>query len=79
MEANFADGAKNRCFTRARWRRLWRQRFQYYMIATVQNIRILIRHGDLTPKAAAQMAQTAACKVISAFLAGYAELVRNLY
>jgi len=46
MEGSFADAANNHGFKRARWRRLWRQRIQDYMIAAVQNIRILIRSLD---------------------------------
>ena len=46
MEGSFADAANNHGFKRARWRRLWRQRIQDYMIAAVQNIRILIRSRD---------------------------------
>ena len=43
MEGSFADAANNHGFKRARWRRLWRQQIQDYMIAAVQNIRILIK------------------------------------
>jgi len=53
MEGSFADAANNHGFKRARWRRLWRQRIQDYMIATVQNVRILLRHGANKPAAAA--------------------------
>lgn len=42
MEGSFADAANNHGFKRARWRRLWRQRIQDYLIAAVQNIRILL-------------------------------------
>jgi len=45
MEGSFADAANNHGFKRSRWRRLWRQRIQDYLIAAVQNIRILLRHG----------------------------------
>lgn len=58
MEGSFADGANNHGFKRARWRRLWRQQIQDYMIAAIQNIRILIRHGDRQPTAAVQALQT---------------------
>lgn len=57
MEGSFADGANNHGFKRARWRRLWRQRIQDYIIAVVQNVRILIRHGDRKPTALAQAVQ----------------------
>ena len=44
MEGSFADAANNHGFKRARWRRLWRQQIQDYLIATVQNVRILMRN-----------------------------------
>jgi len=43
QERNFADAANNHGFKRARWRGLWRQRIQDLLIATLQNLRILIR------------------------------------
>lgn len=49
MEGRFADAANNHGFKRARWRRLWRQKIQDYMIATVQNVRILLKHGKQNP------------------------------
>lgn len=45
MEGSFADAANNHGFKRARWRRLWRQQIQDYLIATVQNVRILLRNA----------------------------------
>ena len=47
MEGSFADAANNHGFKRSRWRRLWRQRIQDYLIAAVQNIRIFLRHGPV--------------------------------
>ncbi len=44
MEGSFGDAATHHGFKRARWRRLWRQRIQDLLIATVQNLRTLIRH-----------------------------------
>jgi hypothetical protein len=44
MEGSFADAAVNHGFKRARWRGLERQSVQDWMIATCQNIRILIHH-----------------------------------
>jgi len=43
MEGSFADAANNHGFKRARWRRLWRQQIQDWLIAVVQNVRILMR------------------------------------
>ena len=43
MERSFADAANNHGFKRARWRRLWRQQIQDWLIAAIQNIRILLR------------------------------------
>jgi hypothetical protein len=75
MEGSFADGANNHGFKRARWRRLWRQIIQDYMIAAVQNIRILIRHGDRQPTAAAQALQT---QLQSRLQAIYASILASL-
>lgn len=55
MERSFADAANNHHFKRARWRRLWRQQIQDYMIAVVQNVRILLAHQNPRKSAAAAM------------------------
>jgi len=52
MEGSFADAANNHGFKRARWRRLKNQRIQDYLIATTQNIRILINNIGGGPTAA---------------------------
>ena len=44
MEQSFADATNNHHFKRARWRRLWRQQIQDYLIAAIQNVRILLAH-----------------------------------
>lgn len=49
MEGSFADAANNHGLKRSRWRGLWRQRIQDYLIAAVQNVRILLRHAKRTP------------------------------
>jgi len=43
MEGSFADAANNHGFKRARWRRLWRQQIQDWLIAGIQNIRTLFK------------------------------------
>jgi chorismate mutase len=45
MEQSFADATNNHHFKRARWRRLWRQQIQDYLIAAIQNLRILLAHS----------------------------------
>jgi len=55
MEASFADAANNHGFKRSRWRRLWRQQIQDYLIAAIQNIRILLRRGCPLSRAAAAL------------------------
>ena len=45
MEQSFADAANNHGFKRSRWRLLWRQQIQDYLIAAIQNIRILLSRG----------------------------------
>jgi hypothetical protein len=54
MEASFADATNNHHFKRARWRRLWRQQIQDYLIASIQNVRILLNHHR--PKRSAAIA-----------------------
>jgi transposase len=54
MEQSFADATNNHHFKRARWRRLWRQQIQDYLIASIQNVRILL--ADQNPKRSAAMA-----------------------
>ena len=66
MEGSFADAANNHGFKRARWRRLWRQKIQDYMIATVQNIRILLRYQAPIQNADAQAINARLCTCFSA-------------
>lgn len=55
MERSFADASNNHHFKRARWRRLWRQQIQDYLIAAIQNVRILLAHQHSRPSAAAAL------------------------
>jgi transposase len=52
MEKSFADATNNHHFKRARWRRLWRQQIQDYLIAAIQNVRILMAHQNSKRRAA---------------------------
>jgi hypothetical protein len=52
MERSFADAANNHRFKRSRWRRLWRQQIQDYLIAAIQNVRILLAHQNRKKSAA---------------------------
>jgi transposase len=45
MEGSFADAANNHGSKRARWRRQWRQQIQSWLIAAIQNLRLLIQRG----------------------------------
>ena len=45
MEGSFADAANHHGFKRSRWRRLWRQEIQDYLIATCQNVRVFLRYA----------------------------------
>jgi transposase len=45
MEGSFGDAATRHGFKRARWRRRWRQQIQDWLIATVQNLRTLVRYA----------------------------------
>lgn len=55
MEGSFADAANNHGFKRARWRRLWRQEIQDWLIAGIQNIRTLLKAVKRTGRAAASI------------------------
>jgi transposase len=52
-EQSFADATNNHGFKRSRWRRLWRQQIQDFMIAAIQNIRTLIKNASRREAAAA--------------------------
>lgn len=43
MEGSFAQAANEHGFKRARWRRLWRQQIQDWLIAAAQNIKLLLK------------------------------------
>lgn len=49
MEGSFADAFNNHGAKKARWRGLRRQRIQSWLIAAVQNLRILLRHQTEKP------------------------------
>ena len=55
VETTPAAQPNNHHFKRARWRRLWRQQIQDYLIAAIQNVRILLAHGGGKRRAAAKM------------------------
>jgi hypothetical protein len=58
MECSFADVANCHGFKHARWRGLWRQAIQDLLIATVQNLRKLLRHLSQTdPELASYLLQ----------------------
>ncbi len=59
MEGSFADAFNNHGARKARWRGLARQQIQSWLIAAVQNLRLLLRHRAGGPKAAAAMAAAA--------------------
>jgi hypothetical protein len=63
MEQSFADAANNHHFKRARWRRLWRQQIQDYLIAAIQNMRILLTHGKRPQHAAAKIVRVNFVKI----------------
>ena len=54
IEQSFADAANNHGFKRSRWRRLWRQEIQDWIIAGIQNIRILLARTGPKREAAAE-------------------------
>ena len=73
MEQSFADAANNHGFKRSRWRRLWRQAIQDYLIAAIQNVRILLRHLGRRGEAQAAIGEPSICFVVDlpVWLMGY--------
>jgi transposase len=55
IEGSFADAANNHGFKRSRWRRLWRQEIQDWLIAGIQNIRLLLKAAKRAGRAAASI------------------------
>ena len=45
-EGSFADAANNYHFKRSRWRRLWRQQIQDFLIGAIQNVKIMMKHVE---------------------------------
>jgi hypothetical protein len=70
MEGSFADAANRHGFKRARWRRLRNQHIQDLLIATCQNIRILVRNRRINPA----VSMKAAIPVETRFLRSLAPL-----
>ena len=66
MEKSFADATNNHHFKRARWRRLWRQQIQDYLIAAIQNVRILLANQN--PKYSVAAALVAPAMLSETFL-----------
>jgi transposase len=48
-EGSFGQAATNHHFKRSRWRRLWRQKIQDDLIASIQNIKILLKYAQPKP------------------------------
>ena len=66
MEGSFADAFNNHGAKRARWRGLARQRIQSWLIAAVQNLRVLLRNQNNTPaRAAAAVAEPSGTGLVS--------------
>jgi transposase len=68
MERSFADATNNHHFKRARWRRLWRQQIQDYLIAAIQNVRILLAHQRPRQSGAAALPFLSATPEMTALL-----------
>jgi transposase len=71
MEGSFADAANNHGFKLSRWRRLKNQQIQDYLIASIQNIRILINNTGRGPKAAGTEAVAELLNRIASFLSRF--------
>ena len=65
-EGSFADAANNHGFKRARWRRLWRVRIQDWLIAGIQNVKILLKNLRKLAHSGAAAMPTAVGTVVAA-------------
>jgi transposase len=74
MEGSFADAFNNHGAKKARWRGLARQRIQSWLIATVQNLRVLVRKLRRGPAAAALPSET--LKIATLEISRFFETVR---
>jgi hypothetical protein len=74
-EGSFADAANNYHFKRSRWRRLWRQQIQDYLIGAIQNIKILMRSLPRQPLAAIQHVSNAIITCCVAKAATFFEII----
>lgn len=55
VEGSFGDASQQHGLKRARWRRRWKVKIQNLMIATLQNLRKLLKYGYPTNRSAALM------------------------
>lgn len=70
-EGSFADAANNHGFKRARWRRLWRVQIQDWLIAAIQNIKILAKNL-LKPAHSGAAAMSAGVPTVAAAVSHFA-------
>jgi hypothetical protein len=64
MEGSFGRAASEHGFKRARWRRLWRQEIQDWLIAAVQNVKLLLRVGGKGIESGAAAVRSAVGRLI---------------
>ncbi|HBR94440.1 MAG TPA: hypothetical protein DEA90_09780 [Opitutae bacterium] len=63
-EGSFGQAATNHHFKRSRWRRLWRQKIQDDLIASIQNIKILVKYAQPKPAQSGAGCVAAHCRVL---------------
>jgi transposase len=78
MEGSFADAANNYGFKRSRWRRLWRQQIQDYLIAAIQNAKLLVRHTERRLAATAMAAVNGLYALFASACSWRGELRRSM-
>lgn len=77
MEGSFAQAANCHGFKRARWRRLWRQQIQDWLIAACQNVKILTRTLRPGPRAAPAQSATGRAQPRDGGLRAICSLLRD--
>ena len=64
QERNFGEAAVQHGFKRARWRGLWKQSIQDYLIAAIQNLRIIVRKIEIAYSPSVASSSSALCQII---------------
>ena len=78
MEGSFAQSANGHGGKRARWRRLWRQQIQDWLIAACLNVKLLLKALRPGPLAGAGRAASGLCGLLGSIRSEFYSLTGNI-